>query len=146
MTASVTKFDPTSRIKDGKDGLADTSASKSHVKITGDELADGMAVNVYSPAGSNTLVWTGTTYATKAKKHCRAKLNNVTTAASAQGLLGGAAIQVMLTVGDSGKTDFTVLTPAAHRQLFRGVQRDRQHQLQMACPQRLARRQSDRTQ
>src|SRR4051794_1704215 len=55
MTASVTKFDPTSRIKDGKDGLADTSASKSHVKITGDELADGMAVNVYSPAGSNTV-------------------------------------------------------------------------------------------
>jgi hypothetical protein len=110
MTVTVTTFDPTSKIKNGKDGLANSPASKSHVRITGTNLENGLDVNVYDPPGS-TLVWTGKTYGTNPQKtRCRAKLNNESTVAPAPGRMKDGDTQVSVTVGDSASQNFNVLT------------------------------------
>jgi hypothetical protein len=110
-TVTVTKFVPTSKIKNGKNGLANTPGSKSHVKITGTNLADELDVFVYYPAGTTTLVWKGKTYGTNRQQtHCRAKVNNESTVAGAQGRIGAGDTEVSVTVGNSTPQNFQVLT------------------------------------
>jgi hypothetical protein len=56
---SVSGFRPTSKIKNGKNGLSNTPRTKTHVAIEGQGLANGMTVNVYCPLNSQTPLWTG---------------------------------------------------------------------------------------
>src|SRR5262245_27901591 len=47
MPPVVTTFRPTSKINNGKNGLCTTARTKSHVAISGQNLANGLAVKVY---------------------------------------------------------------------------------------------------
>ena len=141
MTVDVKDFKPTSKIKDGKNGLANSRGSRSHAKIEGVNLADGLAVKVYLPAGSTTLVWEGTTFDTKNNNtRCRASLNNIGSEDAAQGPREGDTT-VTVTVGDSTRQNFDVQTgPPLEGGVFGGVQWD-WRQLQMARSRRHDRRQ-----
>ena len=105
MTA-VDKFEPTSKIKGGKNGLVNTTDSKSHVMIKGPGLVNGLLVNVYFPYRSNTVVWTGNTEGA-AGNHCRVKLDHP--GRVAQGRMDG-EIEVGVTVGGPTQQPFRVLT------------------------------------
>jgi len=102
MPTSVSTFRPTSKIKNGKNGLSNTPATKSHVAIRGENLANGQTVNVYFPKGSTTLLWTGPTSGTNAQgTACHAKLNYVGAAAPGPRNVQDDDTTVGVTVGDS---------------------------------------------
>jgi hypothetical protein len=99
---SVTSFRATSKLKNGKNGLQNTSGSHSHLKIIGSGFADQLVVNVYVPPESKTPVWTGKTYYTDERKAtCHAKVDLVGSADATQGGVGGGDTSVGVTVGDS---------------------------------------------
>jgi hypothetical protein len=107
MTVKVSTFSPTTKLKDGHNGLVVTEGAASKATITGENLSDGLKVVVLYPAGSSDpkYQWEGTTSGTDPKTHqqCTAEVKQKKHVKGES--IRDDSVTVSVTVGDSSSTN-----------------------------------------
>jgi hypothetical protein len=110
MTVKVSTFSPTTKLKDGHNGLIISAGAGSKATITGENFADGQSVVVLHPPGSASPKhkWEGTTSGTDPKTHqqCTAEMKAKSTTEEKDPR--DDSVTVSVTVGDSAPVNVTI--------------------------------------